>query len=81
MRLRGRRLSSCFRTEVDSEVILGALHGGRRLRHPCRVEAVRSISEARRSMEREVEYEKLVKQGSYYDELLRMGHVVARVPL
>lgn len=31
-------------------------------------------------MEHEVEYEKLVKQGSHYDELLRMGHVVARVP-
>ncbi len=30
-------------------------------------------------MEREAEYEKLVRTGSYYDELLRMGHVVARV--
>lgn len=31
------------------------------------------------SMEHEAEYEKLVRQGSYYDELLRMGHVVVRV--
>jgi hypothetical protein len=30
-------------------------------------------------MEHEAEYEKLVRQGSYYDELLRMGHIVARV--
>lgn len=30
-------------------------------------------------MEREAEYERLVQEGSYYDELLRMGHVVARV--
>ena len=31
-------------------------------------------------MEHEAEYEKLVRQDSYYDELLRMGHVVRRVP-
>lgn len=30
-------------------------------------------------MDHEAEYEKLVRHGSYYDELLRMGHVVARV--
>jgi hypothetical protein len=30
-------------------------------------------------MEHEAEDEKLVSQGSYYDELLRLGHVVARV--
>jgi hypothetical protein len=30
-------------------------------------------------MKHEAEYEKLARQGSYYDELLRMGHVVARV--
>lgn len=30
-------------------------------------------------MEHEEEFEKLVRHGSYYDELLRMGHVVARV--
>ena len=30
-------------------------------------------------MEHEAEYEKLVGHGDYYDELLRMGHIVARV--
>lgn len=30
-------------------------------------------------MEHEAEYEKLDQEGSYYDELLRMGHVIARV--
>jgi hypothetical protein len=30
-------------------------------------------------MEHEAEYERLVRAGSHYDELLRMGHVVARV--
>lgn len=30
-------------------------------------------------MEHEYEYEKLVGHGAYYDELLRMGHVVVRV--
>jgi hypothetical protein len=30
-------------------------------------------------LQHEADYEKLVRQGCYYDELLRMGHVVARV--
>lgn len=30
-------------------------------------------------MQHEAEYEKLVRLGDYYDELLRMGHVAARI--
>jgi hypothetical protein len=38
-----------------------------------------AVSDGEVAMEHEEEFAKLVRHGSYYDELLRMGHVVARV--